>query len=304
MENPNLIDKKELRKVLNKIGIGFIVYCFLVASLFLAYEYAMNTYAHYFDLFILESIDLSVEIISSLIIYILPFYLVTRLVKITKVKAFKVTKIKVNSLLAYTCMLISMYFFIIFMFSGLIAVFGFETLTINPYFYSANLIISISYAIYFLLILPFLEEYIFRGVILQLTSKFGASFAMICTSLLYALFLLGRADFITSFVMGLLLALIAMMYQSALPTVMMRIGLNAMVLVSLYIPQEYSWIFGLLTIIVYGYTFFYLIKNMHKQIVFKETLPKKMTWSAFFTSFLLMVAIILLILKGIYYIVY
>ncbi len=301
MESSGLIKDKEFKEILNQIGFGILLYLGIIFIVYFGYYYFIDNYPHIVENYVLESITMTLEIIVSICTYYVPFAMISKIVKISQKNVLKFPNIKIKSLFAYTCMLISAYFLIVFLFSGIYAVFGVHNQINSVYFSSETVLFRVIYCLYFVLLLPFFEEYAFRGVILQLTSKFGAIFAMVLTSLIYGLFLLGRGDFFTNVVISLILSLIAMMYQSIIPGVIMRMGLNLLIVGSIYLPAEYSWSIGFIAIISYIVTAYHLFKSRNKQIVLNEAISFRKSWKIFFSSFVMIGALILLIAKGAYY---
>lgn len=104
-----------------------------------------------------------------------------------------------------------------------------------------------AYLFTFIFLSPLLEEYAFRGVLLNSLSKYGRYFALMMTSIIYALAHASISEMIPSFVMGYLLAKMTLTYNSIRPSLFTHIMGNALLCALTLVPEKYG-IFSLVFI--------------------------------------------------------
>ena len=101
------------------------------------------------------------------------------------------------------------------------------------------------------LLAPIFEELIFRGMILQVLSKYNRIFAILVTSLLFGLLHLNMTQAVPAFFMSLVLCYMCLKTDSILVTILAHAGNNFLALMSVYsIVIMVLAIYGLATIIL------------------------------------------------------
>ncbi len=101
---------------------------------------------------------------------------------------------------------------------------------------------NVLYLFVYIVISPLLEEYVFRGVLLNCLSKYGRYFALIMTSVLYALAHGSIREMLPGLLMGYLLGKMALNYGSIWPSVICHILANGLMCLLTMIPQNVSFI--------------------------------------------------------------
>ena len=84
------------------------------------------------------------------------------------------------------------------------------------------------------LLAPIFEELIFRGMILQVLSKYNRIFAIFVTSLLFGLLHLNMTQAVPAFFMSLVLCYMCLKTDSILVTILAHAGNNFLALMSVY----------------------------------------------------------------------
>ena len=233
------VSKKYVKRQFYTIGLVLIVYCLFVLyiPLFLnkAWTLLNFPFLKIFDSPILR------QNICLIVGTIIPFSLLSITSK-DNIKDFN-KKIEIS----FVEHLIN---FIVFFFCG--AALMFVTMMLAQYINVSGQLVSsigitfnseylndIFYVISFIVITPILEEYAFRGVLLKCLSKYGKYFAVIASSLIYALAHGSFVEMIPSFFMGLILSKKVLYYKSIKPTVIMHILFNASLFLMLIViyPQ-------------------------------------------------------------------
>ncbi len=306
MEQTNIMNKSSLMRHMNAVGIALLVCAALMFSSDIAYGWFVQSYSKVLDVYTVDSIVMAFDMATTAIAYLVPFYILSLLLKVRSVSMLNFRSCSLKTVIAYSSMLIALYLLFEFISNSLVLqVTGNELLyTLDVLFQHSNVMIQVVYSIYFILLAPFFEEFAFRGVILNITNRVGGIFGMFATSILYSLFVMGDVNFIVFFVMSLFLSLIAMMYQSIIPGYLMRVILNSFIVFSIYVPAEYGWLVGLLVVVIYVVALVHLYKTKSKHIIFNESLPLTEAWIAFFKSWILIVVTIILVFRGIYFITF
>lgn len=156
-----------------------------------------------------------------------------------------------------------------------------ENIPIDDTGMAANIVTAVILA-------PIFEEIVFRGIMLNVLKPHGTKFAILLTTLLFALMHPGLS-FISAFFAGILLAHITLYYDSLLPAMLMHFLHNAL----LHMPNE---ILIVLVLILTFCFFYFLIKGDYKKYFNIPKIPDtKGCWHSLFTPGKILFLIVLLI---------
>lgn len=307
MEQPNnVLTTKKIRLSFNGIGLAFIMMiAFWVLSAYL-YDYGLENYGFYLHGYDMYTINAMIRIVVKTLSLFFPFFLMRFLLKINFNALFRRTSHSFRGYISFFCSGIAVYLFLNFISFTLYTVFHVNWLQGNladSTFFETNFFVKGLYLFYFMILVPLVEEYVFRGIILRTVSRLGGVFGLICSSLLYAAYCFGRSDLILALGVGFFLSLLSMIYQSIYPSIIAHIGINAIILYSLFVPSEFTWILGIIAVIVYAFTLYGIYRNRSRRLVWKTNVPSRVAWGCFACSPLLVLSVALLILRGIYTII-
>ncbi len=193
------------------IFISFIVYMLINFLVSMAFELILISF--FADN---QSIGLIYQIGCNLInIHIaFPIFLVINKMNIHKIKALFHTEVKIKISMLFIITLILLLFTV----SPIIIISIFNRDMISSYD-----IISIIWLVFFT---PFIEEIIFRGVMLQKLRKYGAVPAILITTVLFMVGHMNIGNMIISFVPGIILCIAAYKSESIKYTVPLHILVN------------------------------------------------------------------------------
>lgn len=163
------------------------------------------------------------------------------------------------------------------------------------------------YVLYVVLISPLVEEVVFRGIILNSMRRFGDSFALLVSALLFALFHGNLIQAPNAFLMGLVIGYFVLCTGSLWTGVLIHMVNNALVLLwnslSLVIPPSWYALFQLVIVAVYLVvgivSFLTLVRvrpNMFMFIRSSTYSTERIKYRTFFSSVTLVVALTLLVL--------
>lgn len=108
---------------------------------------------------------------------------------------------------------------------------------------------------------------------------------------------------LVTLMLGGYLSLIAMMHRSIWPSFVAHVAVNLMIVLSIFLPAQFGWIFGLIAALAYGISVYSLMKYRKNRLVLKQELKMNRIWRYFITSWVMLLAIIILILRAVYYII-
>lgn len=151
------------------------------------------------------------------------------------------------------------------------------------------------YVLTFIVISPILEEFAFRGVLLNTLSKYGKYFALIATSIIFALAHGSFMEFIPSFIMGILLGKISLRYKSIKPVCWIHIIFNGLLYLLFLIPEEYSLYSTIVLVLIYAIAIIFYLTKTYRHIVIKKANSSKKVMTLFFTTSSVILAIALFI---------
>lgn len=102
--------------------------------------------------------------------------------------------------------------------------------------FAANVILCF----YACLLGPVLEEFLYRGILLQSMRKYNERFAIFLSALIFGLMHQNYQQFILGFLVGIPLAIVAIKYESILPTIFAHIFMNTTGMLQTYAIQYFA----------------------------------------------------------------
>ena len=247
------VSRTFVKREFSIIGLLLIIYSLIVLftpKAILEYMIATgsvildNSYLYYGIYFI-------IVIIGTIV----PFFVIRINSKLKAKKIFRGANVKISELLVSSLVFFTVSTALVFATNIVASYFGI----------SGSLVTSIGfmlddadffnpiYAFMFVLGSPLIEEYAFRGVLLNSLGKYGKRFALYASAIIYALAHGSFLDMVPSFVMGLLLGKTTLRYKSFQPSLLIHILFNGLIYVSFIIPDIAS------TYLIYVLAAIYLI---------------------------------------------
>ena len=145
--------------------------------------------------------------------------------------------------------------------------------------------------IYIVVISPFCEEFIFRGVCLRSFGRMGNYFAIFASSLLFSFMHGNLINILPSFCLGIFLAVVTMRFNSILPPLLIHIAINLQTVALQQVPVQYSWIIGLSCVVIYALALFALIRGRHKRIIVRKEANPWILIQQFFLSWAIVITL-------------
>lgn len=253
MANVKKVSVNYATKEFSFTGLILILYCLFalyipyLASMLLE-ELGMTTYKGY-------NLNFIVSLVCLLIGTILPFLLLRLYCKKDTKSFMGKSNIKFSQLLIDYIVFFVISIGAIYVTTILAVVLGVESGVVSSIgiTFNTELMSDPLYLFAFLILTPVLEEYAFRGVLLNCLSRYGKYFAVIATSIIYGFAHGSFIEMIPSFIMSLVLCKISLKYKSIRPTVFIHILFNLLMGIlgtmpeSMYLYEEI--ILGILLVI-------------------------------------------------------
>lgn len=145
---------------------------------------------------------------------------------------------------------------------------------------------------------PVFEEWLFRGVIMQTLKRYGRWFALVITSLLFALCHGSLSSAISVFFIGMAIGYVVMQTDSLINGILMHMANNAVALLSLYADNQIMTVLLSLMIIatgICGIVLFILALRNRSKLIRPLISPYDYPIKAYFKNW---VAILTLVILG------
>ena len=157
---------------------------------------------------------------------------------------------------------------------------------------------NLEYGLYvFMLIVvsPILEEYAFRGVLLNSLSRYGKSFALYATSIVFALAHNNFAEMIPAFAMGIALGKTSLRYKSIQPTIVIHILFNAFIYALCVMPTSITQYMTYALVAICILAIYLILSGRYEKISMQKAKSSSYAASLFYSRFTVIFAIILMI---------
>lgn len=293
------VSRKYALNEFNTTGLILIIYCLFVLFLPLVIGELFEMYAVELEWHGLNTV-LLIKTALMIIGTVLPFAL---LKLSSRRKSRKQEKLPISSkqIVCQAVVFFTASSAAIFAMTAIAAYFGFSGELVSGIGISINseYLTDVVYVITFIFISPVLEEFAFRGALLSTLSKYGKYFALVSSSIIFALAHGSFLEFIPSFIMGLLLGKIALRYKTIKPTIMIHIIFNILLYVSFIIPESASMVIAGFYGILYLLAIALVATKTYKRIVVRKSNSSGKVMSMFLTTFPVMISIFLFIAHSI-----
>ena len=159
-----------------------------------------------------------------------------------------------------------------------------------------NILRNIVYFIQFVIVKPWCDEYIFRGVIQRQLGHYSRYFGVLASAVLYALAQPTVIDALIAFFLGWYLAIVSLRYHSIRPCLTVHYAVVLFSWIMSVIPQRYAWISVIMVIAVYLIAGFALLGRHVSTSLVKISRGEKKLWKIVFTSFTVILCIAVFVL--------
>lgn len=274
---PVITERRVLQRYSNGLGFAILLYFFLSAIVpfillggFAVFRPAIRVYGNQV---LAPGIILQIiNILSSAICLFLPFFLFLLFSRVPLRVAFPLRSFSPS--LCVPCVFLALSVSVIGVTSSSLIgeLLGLFHLQPHTNIHMPNDPVSLAlFGFQLCIITPIIEEFVFRGAIFQSMRRFGDSFALMISSLLFALFHLNLVQAPNAFLMGLVIGY-SVLYSGSLWVGVIIHAVNnslsfLMQIISTALPEEYQSIF---TLLVFA---FYLVSGICALLILVRKYP-------------------------------
>ena len=162
--------------------------------------------------------------------------------------------------------------------------------------FNTNYINNYLYLVSFIIVSPILEEYAFRGVLLNCLSRYGKYFAIFATSIVYALAHGYFTDMITSFIMSIILSKMALRYKSIRPTIFIHVAFNISLCLLSLISEDYVFYVAIIIVSILILALVLTLKKKYKIIGVNKSSNNNKVTLMFISTYTVLIALVLFVL--------
>ena len=256
--------KKSARKDFNKIGMGLLIFLLILNTLAIVVVavtviFSKGLLSNYDEFEFLQTVNLAANDLVTIpsMFFAGIAILSMMLIKHNDVIFFKVSKPKKN-IFALICIA-----FIFFMLSNVLTEMLINNLSLiginNDFsilledYYRGNMIDNLFYLVFVAVVPSFVEEYLFRGVILGALRKYGDGFAILISAIMFGIMHGNFVQIPFAFIGGLILGYITVYSGSIIPAMIIHFMNNSFSVISEIILEEQGEQISLIiTLIVYS----------------------------------------------------
>ena len=289
------VSKKYARRKFNTIGLLLMIYALfvLIVPFFLNMYLVSIDSPFYTDKFLYFGIYLMILLFGTLI----PFFLMQKLFKVNRKKMYRNVSASFVNLFVQTIV-----FFTICIFSTYVSNVVARYLSIEEELianigmsYNEEYLQNGLYLFMLLVVTPMLEEYAFRGVLLNSLGKFGKVFGLYASAFIFAIAHMSFAEMIPAFVMGVALGKTSYRYRSIKPTIVIHILFNILIYSLVILPPAITQYMAYGLAAIFMISMYFILSGKYEQVKIQTLSSNRITNYLFFTSPTVVFAIMLMI---------
>lgn len=290
------ISRKRVKRNFSTIGLLLLIYAMFVLVL----PYAFYTYM----------VDTNSSILKDEILYygiyfitlffgtVIPFSIMRRFSKIKIKRITRSISASFVDLFVQTIVFFTICVALTFVSTTIANYIGFEGKLISSigFNYDSSNLSNHLYVFLLIVVSPILEEYAFRGVLLNSLSRYGKRFALVASSLIFALAHSNFAEMLPAFAMGISLGKTSLRYKSIQPSIVIHILFNAFIYLLCVIPSNVAgyMAYGLVAICILA--IYLYLSGRYERIVIQKTKTNSIANSLFFSRVSVILSLLIMVI--------
>ena len=159
------------------------------------------------------------------------------------------------------------------------------------------------YVFMLVIVSPIIEEYAFRGVLLNTLGKFGKRFSLYTCAIIFALAHISFSEMIPAFAMAITLGKTSYRYRSIKPTIMIHILFNILIYVLCIIPQSVTKYMAYGLTATFILSVYLVLSGKYEQVTIQKLRSIKNTSLTFYSSFTVLFALLLMIFSSMLFLI-
>ena len=289
------ISKRRTKKNFTTIGLCLTLYVLLAMIL----PYIFNWYMIETNSSILKDDFLYYGIYFIFMLFgtIIPFFFMRKFARVKFRRIFRVANASFSDLFVQTIVLFALCIASTYISSTIVSNFGLQGKLISSigFNYEDKNLVNNLYLFMLIVVSPILEEYAFRGVLLTTLGRYGRKFALIASSIVFALAHNNFAEMIPAFAMGYILGKLSLRYRSIQPTIVIHILFNAFIYGLCVLPTSITkyMAYGLVAICIL--TIYLVLTGKYQFIKVQNSSSNKVVSSIFYSNFWIVFAMMMMV---------
>ena len=289
------ISKKYARRSFNTIGLLLIIYALAVLILpFFFHYYLVNTQSEILrDEFLYYGLYLIMVVFGTII----PFFLMRKVFKLPLKKMTRNFNPTFVDLFVQTIVFFTICIGLTYVSNILFSYLGMQAKLISSigFSYDEAALNSFLYVFMLIIVTPLIEEYAFRGVLLNVLAKYGKNFGLYASAVIFALAHRSFVEMIPAFAMGVLLGKTALRYKNIVPTIFIHILFNSLIYARVVIPASIIqyMAYGLVAVVVIAA--YLMLSARYERIKIQKLRSNRITNVVFFSCPAIIIAMMLMI---------
>lgn len=289
------LSQKTVKKNFSTIGLLLILYIFMVMLIPYAFRYFVIESGS--DIFDDEIIYYGIYFIFLVLGTFIPFFIMKKRFIDKRKKIMKQIDATFVDLFVQTIVFFTICIALTYVSNILLNYLGLEGKLISGIGlnYEEAGLDNILYIFMLVFVSPILEEYAFRGVLLNSLSRYSNNFALYATSIIFALAHNNFAEMIPAFAMGVALGKTSLRYKSIQPTIVIHILFNAFLYCLFILPVSISQYlaYGLVAICLIA--FILVLTGRYEKIHIQRSKSNAIANKLFYSRFTIILSMILMI---------
>ena len=297
---PVVITTKQAKGQINTFGRSLVIYI----ALFLAVHYGLPLAEEKLPAVFMgvsaDLVSLCLSIIILIAVTVIPFGISARKLDLDIRSYLRNPRLRADRIFALACIGIALNLTVTSL--STLFYFFFHTRTIAYPFLGSftsmeKILCNIAYFVFFVIVEPVCDEFIFRGIIQRQLGHYGRYFGVLGSAVLYAISRQNLVLAVPAFFVGWYLSLITLRYHSILPSIQTHIALSLFLWVLDIVPGNYLWLVTVFIIIVYILAGLFMFQKRVDTGMVRYGATEWKLWKILLTSSSIIVCIILFLLN-------
>ncbi|MBQ6479346.1 MAG: CPBP family intramembrane metalloprotease [Erysipelotrichaceae bacterium] len=151
------------------------------------------------------------------------------------------------------------------------------------------------YVFMLVIVTPIMEEYAFRGVLLNVLGKYGKLFGLYASAILFALAHTNFSEYIPAFAMGYVLGKTSLRYKSIRPTIIIHILFNALIYALCVMPSPITQYMAYGLAAIFALSVYFIYTGRYERVQIQKLRSNKTTNIVFYTCPTVIISMVLMI---------
>ena len=294
-KNAKKLSQKTVKRNFNTIGLILVLYIFLVMLIPYGLHYSMVAY----NSSILKDEYLYYGMYFIIILFgtIIPFFIMRKFAKLKVRKILRKVNATFVDLFVQTIVFFTICIALTYVSNMIINYLGLDGKLISGIGFSFEeaSLGNILYIFMLIFVSPLLEEYAFRGVLLNTLSQYGKTFALYATSIIFALAHNSFAEMIPAFAMGVALGKTSLRYKSIQPTIVIHTLFNAFIYGLCVMPLSVTKYMAYALVAICVVALMLVLTGRYEKISIQKSKSSGTVNTLFYTRFTIVLSMILMI---------